>query len=225
MVVGADQVSDVAVAETRDRILDGALRVIGSDGIHSISMRKIAEAAEVARGTVYHYFNNTGEVLRAVSSYDQRRFDEGATQVLAGVTDPEKQLRAFLKFCYRYLTLHPTRWMVENEPHFLLRYLDEQMPYMSARFEKTLGHILADSPAVQMKRLTSAQLADLAVRTLVSAYLLPAGDPETPVNAIAELILLPLDTKKRSTPITRRQAEGKPVNRARKQGSGNGRPR
>ena len=112
-------------------------------------------------------------------------------RALTGSRAPQKQLRAFLDYCYRYLTLHPTRWMVEHEPLFLLQYLEEQMPYMSARLEKSLGSILADAPAVRAGRLTTTQLADLTVRMLVSAYLLPAGDPETPLKAIAELILEP----------------------------------
>ena len=145
--MGTGKSNDSAGTDTRDRILDGALRAIGSNGVRSLSMRKIAEAAGVSRGTVYHYFANTSEVLRAVSSYDQRRFDEGATRALLG-GDPSKQLSAFLDYCYRYLTLHPTRWMVEHEPVFLLQYLEEQMPYMSARLEKSLGPILADAPAV-----------------------------------------------------------------------------
>lgn len=187
------ELSEVAAADTRDRILDGALRAIGSNGVRSLSMRKIAEAAGVSRGTVYHYFDSTSEVLRAVSSYDQRQFDEGAARALAGARTPEKQLRAFLDYCYRYLTLHPTRWMVEHEPLFLLQYLEEQMPYMSARLEKSLGPILAQAPAVRRGRLTSAQLADLTVRMLISAYLLPAGDPKTPLKAITELVMEPAD--------------------------------
>ncbi|MDA8043934.1 MAG: TetR/AcrR family transcriptional regulator [Actinomycetota bacterium] len=179
--------------DTRDRILEGALHAIGTNGVRSLSMRKIAEAAGVSRGTVYHYFHNTNEVLRAVSTYDQRRFDEGAARALANAGTPDKQLFAFLDYCYRYLTLHPTRWMVEHEPRFLLRYLEEQIPHMSARLEKSLRSALAEAPAVRKGRLTSAELADLAVRMLISAYLLPAADPTTPLKAIVELVMDPPD--------------------------------
>jgi AcrR family transcriptional regulator len=174
--------------ETRRRILHGALQAIGDTGITRLSMRGIAEAAGVSRGTVYRYFQNKEEVLSAVSAFDQRRYNQGVRQVVDDATPGIDQLRAHLKYSFGFLANHPSRWMVEHEPLFLLGYLTEQLPAMGKALEKSLGDVLKGAAVVRNGRLKSSELADLIVRTLVSAYLLPGANVEAPLDAIAELI-------------------------------------
>lgn len=174
--------------ETRRRILNGALHAIGDIGITRLSMRAIAEAAGVSRGTVYRYFQNKEEVLLAVAVFDQRRYGQGVRQAVDAAPLGIDQLRAHLQYSFGFLANHPSRWMVEHEPLFLLGYLTEQLPAMGKALEKTLGDVLKDAPVVRSGRLKPHELADLIVRILVSAYLLPGADVEAPLNAIAELI-------------------------------------
>jgi AcrR family transcriptional regulator len=223
--VNAEQEGGKPGAGTRERILDGALRAIGQDGVRSLSMRKIGEAAGVSRGTVYLYFNNTGEVLRAVWSYDHRKFDEGTAQVLSRSDVPKEQLRGFLEYCHRYLTLHPTRWMVKHESRLLLQYLDEQMPSMRAGLKRSLEPIFTQAPAVQSGRLSTDQLADLTLRALVSAYLLPAGDPEAPLETILELFDLPDEPPISNHLRTQKKAANRAQKVASRTANGAGRPK
>jgi AcrR family transcriptional regulator len=174
--------------ETRRRILHGALQAIGDTGIARISMRAIAEAAGVSRGTVYRYFQNTDEVLLAVSVFDQRRYNEGVREAVDAAAPGIDKLRAHLKYSFGFLANHPSRWMVEHEPLFLLGYLTEQMPAMGKALERSLGDVLKGAAVVRSGRLKSNELADLIVRTLISAYLLPGAKVEAPLDAIAELI-------------------------------------
>lgn len=53
---------------SRERILDGALRLIGRDGLSALSMRRLAQELDVWPMAVYHYFRDKGELLDAVAA-------------------------------------------------------------------------------------------------------------------------------------------------------------
>ena len=134
------------------------------------------------------YFQNKEEVLLAVSVFDQQRYNQGVRQAVDAATPGIDQLRAHLEYSFGFLANHPSRWMVEHEPLFLLGYLTEQLPAMGRALEKALGDVLKGAAVVRSGRLKTSELADLIVRTLVSAYLLPGANVEAPLDAIAELI-------------------------------------
>jgi AcrR family transcriptional regulator len=51
----------------RQEILAAAARVFASNGYAGTTVRQVAEAAEVAEGTLYNYFAGKREILRAIS--------------------------------------------------------------------------------------------------------------------------------------------------------------
>ncbi|MCB0079823.1 MAG: TetR/AcrR family transcriptional regulator [Caldilineaceae bacterium] len=52
--------------QTRERLLDAAVRLFAEHGYHGASMRQIAESADVAVGGIYNHFRNKEEILTAV---------------------------------------------------------------------------------------------------------------------------------------------------------------
>jgi AcrR family transcriptional regulator len=52
----------------RQRILDAATRLFGSDGYREVTTATIAAAAGVAEGTLFHHFGSKNALLREVSS-------------------------------------------------------------------------------------------------------------------------------------------------------------
>jgi AcrR family transcriptional regulator len=52
--------------EREERILDSAAAVFARKGFHQATIREIAEAADVADGTIYNYFDNKQELLVAI---------------------------------------------------------------------------------------------------------------------------------------------------------------
>ena len=53
--------------EERERvILDAAARLFASSGFHATSTRRIATAARVSEGTVFHYFGSKNELMLAI---------------------------------------------------------------------------------------------------------------------------------------------------------------
>jgi AcrR family transcriptional regulator len=52
--------------EREERILDSAAAVFARKGFHQATIREIAEAADVADGTIYNYFDNKYDLLVAI---------------------------------------------------------------------------------------------------------------------------------------------------------------
>jgi len=76
------------------RILDAAVDVIAENGFFQSPVSKIAERAGVADGTVYLYFKNKDDVLRAAIDRMMERFYAGVEEEFKRVTDPAGQLEA-----------------------------------------------------------------------------------------------------------------------------------
>jgi TetR/AcrR family fatty acid metabolism transcriptional regulator len=76
------------------RILDAAVEVIAENGYFQSPVSKIAARAGVADGTIYLYFKNKDDVLRAAIDRMMQGFYNGVEQEFKRVTDPVGQLEA-----------------------------------------------------------------------------------------------------------------------------------
>lgn len=84
---------------TRERILDAAKRLVHRQGLASTSISDVVEAADVRRGTLYHYFDSKHELAIALIRRAGENFLRFLRGSLVGDT-PRDQLNGFLDAAY-----------------------------------------------------------------------------------------------------------------------------
>jgi AcrR family transcriptional regulator len=94
-------------AQTRERLLDAAIAVIGDKGPQACSIEDFVVAAQVSRGTFYNYFPTAEDLLRAV----QRKIVAALAEVL------DARLPASMSVSLRLATrLHSYILSVSRDP-------------------------------------------------------------------------------------------------------------
>ena len=98
--------------DTRRRLLDAAERVFGELGYHDASVVKLGEAAGVATGTFYLYFDSKRaifvELMRDLNRRIRRAMSEGAQH---GTTRVEAELLGFQAY-FRFTREHPALYRI-----------------------------------------------------------------------------------------------------------------
>jgi AcrR family transcriptional regulator len=86
-----------------DQILEAARRVIGEVGFAEASIDRIAEAAGVARSTLYVYFDGKEDLLNQCIAQLRVGLGERVQQAVAEASGTEERLAAFLAANFEYV--------------------------------------------------------------------------------------------------------------------------
>jgi len=138
--------------DTRRRLLDAAETVFGELGYPEASIVKITEAAGVAQGTFYVYFDSKqavfDELVRDLNRRVRHAMKEGSSR---GGTRLEAELLGFAAY-FRFTAEHPTLYRIIRQAEFvspaMLRYHYDRLSrgYVEALAEASrsgeIGHDL-----------------------------------------------------------------------------------
>ena len=112
------------ISATQERILDAAYALVARVGVRKTTFEDVALKASVSRQTVYRYFPNKEELVRALMDREAERFFIALERAVPGEVDLERALERSLVFTLDYIGTHPLlSWVYENEPTELLPHL------------------------------------------------------------------------------------------------------
>ena len=90
-----------------DRILKSAAALITRDGLANLSMNALAKEAEVAKGTLYLYFEHKEAVLAALTIKARLKLLEGFENAAAAADHHLDKLRNIMRVAHRFPTAEP----------------------------------------------------------------------------------------------------------------------
>jgi AcrR family transcriptional regulator len=110
---------DEKKALQRKHILEAAREVFFRDGFVQANLDEVAQRAGVAKGTLYRYFDNKGELYVAVLSHNGAIFEQRMAEAAASAQEAPEQIRRLGRFYYEHWTSHPEYfrifWALENQ--------------------------------------------------------------------------------------------------------------
>jgi TetR/AcrR family fatty acid metabolism transcriptional regulator len=106
-------------AESRRRILEAARLVFFRDGFMLANLDEVAELADVAKGTLYRYFESKADLWVAVLAHDGAIFERKLRETLAPELPPPEQIRRtgrfYLEHWMRNRDYFQIFWAIENQ--------------------------------------------------------------------------------------------------------------
>jgi len=185
---GMEQPQQPVRERTRQRILHGAVEAVARHGLAKLDMGDVSRSAGVSRGTLYRYFPSRQALLGELTVHEALRFWKGCLDALAEAPESERVSILFLQATRQAHEHAALRRIVDTDPGLVLRAVREQFPRIRAQLETLLAPQLAGAPWVRDGVLPAAGLADWITRLMISAFLLPAEDPEALARGLDALL-------------------------------------
>ncbi|POM22444.1 Bacterial regulatory protein, tetR family [Actinomadura rubteroloni] len=174
----------------RDALLDAAADLLVRRGYRAVRMRDVADAAGVSRQTVYNEFGDKWGLAQAVVLRDNERYLDGIDHILTAHDDLYSAVLAAVEFTLELSADDPIKKAVLTGAGG-----DELLPLLTTQAEPVL--FTASARVVEHARARWPELvgpdlpevADAAVRLVMSHIVLPSLPPDRTARLIARLVV------------------------------------
>jgi AcrR family transcriptional regulator len=92
--------------ETRDRILDAALRLFRERGFEQTTMRDVATAADVATGAAYYYYRSKEDLVMAFYLRTDEEAGETFSKIIGSSKELKKRMRGMIDAKFAQFSEH-----------------------------------------------------------------------------------------------------------------------
>jgi len=101
--------------ERRNEILDIAEKIIAEKGVQGMTMKEVANEADVATGTLYLYFKNKNSLCAAVNARISRQMRFMVEERSASYSNACKKIKATITAVFDFRSEYPDKWSAFKE--------------------------------------------------------------------------------------------------------------
>ncbi|MGB0429902.1 MAG: TetR/AcrR family transcriptional regulator [Bacteroidia bacterium] len=91
--------------ESREKILNAALKLFAEESYHATSISKIAKEASVSKGLMYNYFQSKEDLLNAILEDAMKQGDQLAAEMMKAET-PQDQIKCIIDLGFEWIINH-----------------------------------------------------------------------------------------------------------------------
>jgi AcrR family transcriptional regulator len=165
-------------SSTVESILEAARTAIAERGPGKLTLSAVANAAGISRPTLYRWFPTKDDLLAAITTYEEERFDVGLQRVIDANRAPKRRLEAALRYVVNYLDESLMPDPIGVDPEYALKSLATSLSPHVEILARLLGDALLEVPAVRSGALTSEEASEMFLRMAYSHYLVPHPDSD-----------------------------------------------
>lgn len=162
------------------QILDAAARLFAEQGFHRTTTREIAEAAEVAEGTLYNYFASKDELLMGIMGRLTESLSDQGQDIEDLPVEPRQHFHGWLELRKSFQEDHTTMMQavlseILANAELRSRYYAEFLKPSIASFEETLQRHIETG---EIRGVAVPETARVFVGLVIGLFLLEVlGDP------------------------------------------------
>ncbi len=132
------------ISSKRERILAAASQLFAQQDFHAVSVDDVAKLAEIAKGTLYNYFESKEALYLSIIETRMENLIAQLRHRLEEQHDPLEDLRRFLIHLYRFMTKYPEFFLVwKKEEHTKRLMSNSRCIEMRKELEQMLQKILS----------------------------------------------------------------------------------
>ena len=183
-----DGLKEVIRDYRREQVVEVARRLFGDRGTTDVSMDEIAAEAGVARSTVYVYFANREELLRACLHGMHAQLLEAIAEIWEQETDPVRRLELLISEMLARIDEHPAFFRLalvlqgmagrDGESGQGGEAVGTELAVISLNIARLIADIYTDGVAAGVFRPTDADRATALIgQQIYGAVSVRAGEP------------------------------------------------